>query len=106
MALLRAQLAGWNGAEPELDDTWRSVAEYLQRFEGTTAVKSATSSPTPRCGCSPSARTTAPPRRPSSTPCARSSVRARRGAVGLSAGLTYAPGMYASDDELVALCGE
>ena len=28
------------------------------------------------------------------------------GAVGLSAGLTYAPGMYASDDELVALCSE
>ena len=28
------------------------------------------------------------------------------GAVGLSAGLTYAPGMYASDDELVALCRE
>ena len=28
------------------------------------------------------------------------------GAVGLSAGLTYAPGMYASDDELVELCRE
>ena len=38
MALLRAQLAGWNGAEPELDDSWRSVAEYLARFERTTAV--------------------------------------------------------------------
>ena len=33
-------------------------------------------------------------------------VRARleEGAVGLSAGLTYAPGMYATDAELVALC--
>ena len=38
MALLRAQLAGWNGAEPELDDSWRSVAEYLARFDRTTAV--------------------------------------------------------------------
>ena len=28
------------------------------------------------------------------------------GAVGLSAGLTYAPGMYATDDELVELCRE
>src|SRR5439155_16418665 len=28
-----------------------------------------------------------------------------QGAVGLSAGLTYTPGMYADDDELVALCG-
>ena len=27
-----------------------------------------------------------------------------QGAAGLSAGLTYAPGMYADDDELVALC--
>ena len=52
MALLRAQLAGWNGAEPELDDSWRSVAEYLARFERTHRPSmSATSSPTPRCGC-------------------------------------------------------
>jgi N-acyl-D-amino-acid deacylase len=28
-----------------------------------------------------------------------------QGAVGLSAGLTYTPGMYADDDELVVLCG-
>ena len=27
-----------------------------------------------------------------------------QGAVGLSTGLTYAPGMYAEDDELVELC--
>ncbi len=27
-----------------------------------------------------------------------------QGAVGLSPGLTYAPGMYATDDELVELC--
>ena len=31
-------------------------------------------------------------------------VTFRIGAVGLSAGLTYTPGMYADDDELVALC--
>ena len=29
----------------------------------------------------------------------------RDGAVGLSAGLTYAPAVYSNDDELVALCG-
>ena len=52
-------------------------------------------------------RTTARRRRPSSTRCARSCARAiAEGAVGLSAGLTYAPGMYASDDELVELCSE
>ena len=51
MALLRAQLAGWNGAEPDLDDSWRSVAEYLARFEARPPSTSATSSPTRRCAC-------------------------------------------------------
>ena len=68
---------------------------------------SATSSPTPRCGCSPSAPTTAPPRRPSSTRCARSCARASpRAPSGSRPASPTRPGMYASDDELVALCGE
>ena len=105
MALLRAQLAGWNGAEPELDDSWRSVAEYLERFEGTTAVNV--------CYLLPHATLrllTVGADDRAATPAELDAMRAlvrqglAEGAVGLSAGLTYAPGMYASDDELVALC--
>ena len=107
MALLRAQLAGWNGAEPELDDSWRSVAEYLARFERTTAVNV--------CYLIPHATlrlmTVGADDRPASDDelaAMRAMVRQAQaeGAVGLSAGLTYAPGMYASDDELVELCRE
>jgi N-acyl-D-amino-acid deacylase len=107
MALLRAQLAGWNGTEPELDDSWRSVAEYLARFERTTAVNV--------CYLLPHATlrllTVGADDRPA-TAAELAAMRAlvrqgiAEGAVGLSAGLTYAPGMYASDDELVALCRE
>jgi N-acyl-D-amino-acid deacylase len=107
MALLRAQLAGWNGAEPELDDSWRTVAEYLARFEGTTAVNV--------CYLLPHATLrllTVGAEDRAATPGELDAMRAlvrqglAEGAVGLSAGLTYAPGMYASDDELVELCRE
>jgi N-acyl-D-amino-acid deacylase len=107
MALLRAQLAGWNGVEPDLDDSWRSVAEYLARFDGTTAVNVCYLLPhaTLRLlvvGADDRAATE------SELEAMRALVRQglAEGAVGLSAGLTYAPGMYASDDELVALCSE
>jgi N-acyl-D-amino-acid deacylase len=107
MALLRAQLAGWNGAEPELDDSFRTVAEYLGRFERTTAVNV--------CYLLPHATlrlmTVGADDRPATAAeldAMRALVRQgiAEGAVGLSAGLTYAPGMYAGDDELVALCSE
>ena len=107
MALLRAQLAGWNGAEPELDDSFRTVAEYLARFERTTAVNV--------CYLLPHATlrlmTVGADDRPATggeLDAMRALVRQgiAEGAVGLSAGLTYAPGMYADDDELVALCAE
>jgi N-acyl-D-amino-acid deacylase len=107
MALLRAQLAGWNGAEPELDDSWRSVAEYLARFDRTTAVNV--------CYLLPHATLRLLTVGADDRPATAAELEAMRalvrqglaeGAVGLSAGLTYAPGMYASDDELVALCSE
>ncbi len=107
MALLRAQLAGWNGSEPELDDSFRTVAEYLARFERTTAVNV--------CYLLPHATlrlmTVGADDRPATSDeldAMRALVRQgiAEGAVGLSAGLTYAPGMYAGDDELVALCSE
>jgi N-acyl-D-amino-acid deacylase len=105
LALLRVQLAGWNGDPPGIDWRWRTVSEYLDRFDRGVAVNVAYLVPhaTVRMvvmGMDDRAPTDA------------ELIEMKRlvrdgleqGAVGLSSGLTYAPGMYASDDELVELC--
>jgi N-acyl-D-amino-acid deacylase len=83
------------------------VAEYLARFDETTAVNI--------CYLLPHATLRLLTVGADDRPATASELDAMRalvrlglaeGAVGLSAGLTYAPGMYASDDELVALCSE
>jgi N-acyl-D-amino-acid deacylase len=102
---LRVQLAGWNDDPPELDWGWRTVGEYLDRFDRGVAVNAAYLVPhaTVRMvamGTDDRAPTEA------------ELVEMKRlvhdgleqGAVGLSSGLTYAPGMFATDDELVELC--
>ncbi|GHF61031.1 N-acyl-D-amino-acid deacylase [Streptomyces mashuensis] len=109
---LRTQLAGWNGDGAALDGEagWASVGAYLDRLnhgfggEGV-AVNAAYLVP------HGSVRMLAAgwEDRPAT---ADELGRMRRlvaegleqGAVGLSAGLTYAPGMYAGADELTALC--
>ncbi len=105
LADLRAMLVGWNGDPDGIDWGWRSVAEYLQRFDGTTSVNVVTlvGHGTLRL------QTVGADDRPA-TPNELGEMRRllrdalAQGAAGLSAGLTYAPGMYADDDELVALC--
>ncbi|MFK0291579.1 amidohydrolase family protein [Streptomyces sp. NPDC090442] len=113
LAAVRAQIAGWNGGGPGDDSlafTWRTVGEYLDRLdhgfggEGI-AVNAAYLIPqgTVRMlalGWDDRPATDA------------ELARMRRlvaegleqGAVGLSSGLTYTPGMYASDAELTELC--
>lgn len=102
---LRRQLRGWNGDPPDFDWNWRSVAEYLDRLDEGTAVNTAYLAPhgTIRMcvlGLDERAPTDAELTR-MRTLLAES---LEEGAVGMSAGLTYAPAMYADDDELVALC--
>ena len=105
MVALREQLTGWNGDPPEVDYAWRSVAAYLARFEGTTAVNV--------CYLLPHASIRmlamgSDDRAPTADELEQMRRLVRtglaEGGVGLSTGLTYAPGMYASDDEIVALC--
>ncbi|MBZ4318454.1 N-acyl-D-amino-acid deacylase family protein [Streptomyces huiliensis] len=110
LAEVRAQIAGWNGAGEDVDFTWRSTGEFLDRLdhgfggEGI-AVDAAYLVPhgTVRMlvvGWEDRPATDA------------ELGRMRRlvaegleeGAVGLSAGLTYPPGMYADDAELTELC--
>lgn len=105
LAQLRDQLRGWNGDPDGFDWTWRTVAEYLDRLDEGIALNAAYLLPhgTVRMlvvGLEDRPATAEELDR-------MRGIVARgmaEGAVGLSAGLTYTPGMYAPDDELVALC--
>ncbi|MEV6551644.1 D-aminoacylase [Streptomyces sp. NPDC051597] len=113
LAEVRTAVAGWNGGAPgdtDLAFDWRTVGEYLDRldhgFDGEgIAVNAAYLVPqgTVRMYAVGWEDRAATP---------RELERMRRlvaegleqGAVGLSSGLTYTPGMYAPDAELTALC--
>jgi N-acyl-D-amino-acid deacylase len=107
---VRRAITGWNGYGEDIDFTWRSVGEYLDRLdhgfggEGI-AVNAAYLVPqgTVRMlvmGWEDREAT------PEELDRMRELVAAglREGAVGMSSGLTYTPGMYAGDAELTALC--
>jgi N-acyl-D-amino-acid deacylase len=105
LAALREQLAGWNDDPAGFDWNWRSVGEYLDRLDQGIAVNAAYLVPQGTLRMLHVGWDNRPP-----TPaeldamCATLAESMRQGAVGLSSGLTYTPGMYADDDELVALC--
>ncbi|MFH9350653.1 amidohydrolase family protein [Kitasatospora sp. NPDC017646] len=103
---LRRQLAGWNGDPADFDWDWRDVAGYLDRIDRARPAVNA-------CYLVPhgSLRMLAmgwQNRAP--TPAELDRMRQvlaqclLDGAVGMSSGLSYTPGMYAETDELVALC--
>ncbi|WNV89457.1 D-aminoacylase [Umezawaea sp. Da 62-37] len=102
---LRGQLAGWNDDPPGFDWNWRSVGEYLDRLDRGIAVNAAYLVPqgTVRMLC---VGWDDRPATESEVDRMRSVVAQslREGAMGLSSGLTYTPGMYASTAELVRLC--
>lgn len=101
---LLGQLAGWNG-EPDLDYGWRTVGEYLDRIDGGAAVNAAYLVPH---GTVRLAVLGTDERPPSESELGLMQALVAQGmadgAMGLSAGLTYPPGMFADDDEIVALC--
>jgi N-acyl-D-amino-acid deacylase len=101
MAEMRVQLAGWNG-DPALAYDWRSVAGYLDRLEEGAPLNVAVLVP------HGTVRMQVMGTRPD--PATATEVAAMRaiiaegladGAMGVSAGLSYTPGSFASDDELV-----
>lgn len=104
-AQLRSQLAGWNGDPPNVEWNWRTVTEYLDRFENTTAINVAMLAPHGTLRMMVMGTENRAP-----TDDELNHMRAlvdqcmREGCVGLSTGLTYTPGMYATDDEIVELC--
>ncbi|WP_406219523.1 amidohydrolase family protein [Streptomyces canus] len=102
---VRRAITGWNGYGDDIDFDWRSVGEYLDRLDRGIAVNAAYLIPqgTLRALVVGWEDREATP---------RELDRMRRlvaegmeqGAVGLSSGLTYTPGMYAKDAELTELC--
>ncbi|MFF7728230.1 amidohydrolase family protein [Streptomyces sp. NPDC008001] len=113
LAEVRAQITGWNGGGPgdtSVDFTWRTVGEYLDRLDHGFAGE----------GIAVNAAYLVPqgtvralvvgwedrPATPEETGRMKQLVAEglAQGAVGMSSGLTYTPGMYASDAELTELC--
>ncbi|MFE1801425.1 amidohydrolase family protein [Streptomyces sp. NPDC059517] len=110
LAEVRRAITGWNGSGDDIDFSWRSVGEYLDRLdrgfgaEGI-AVNAAYLIPQGAVrmlavGWDDREATPEELRR------MRQLVAdgMREGAVGMSSGLTYTPGMYAKDAELTELC--
>ncbi|MFC9278883.1 amidohydrolase family protein [Streptomyces collinus] len=102
---VRRAITGWNGYGEDVDLDWRSVGEYLDRLDRGIAVNAAYLVPqgTVRAlvvGWEDRAAT------PAELDRMRRLVAEglEQGAVGLSSGLTYTPGMYAGDAELTELC--
>jgi N-acyl-D-amino-acid deacylase len=103
---LRGQLAGWNDDPPAFDWSWRTVAEYLDRLDRGIAVNAAYLVPHGTLRMIAMGLDDRVPTPGELTEMKRLLADGlAQGAVGLSSGLTYTPGMYAADDELVELCG-
>lgn len=105
LAEVRRAITGWNGYGDDLDMDWRSVGEYLDRLDEGIAVNAAYLVPQGTVR----ALVVGWEDRPA-TPAELDRMRQlvaeglEQGAVGLSSGLTYTPGMYANDAELTELC--
>ena len=105
LAEVRRAITGWNGFGDDIDFDWRSVGEYLDRLDRGVAVNAAYLIPqgTVRMlavGWEDREAT------PQELDRMRQLVTEgmEQGAVGMSSGLTYTPGMYAKDAELTELC--
>ena len=103
---LRGQLAGWNDDPPGFDWDWRD----RRRVPGPARPRDRVQRRVPAAaGHDPDARgRLGRPRRPRSPNWTRMrglvATGLAEGALGMSSGLTYTPGMYATTGELVALC--
>lgn len=106
LALVRRQIAGWNGDLPDEAFTWRDTAGYLDALESA-ALGTNVAYLVPQGNLR--LLTVGAADRPATV----SELDRMRGiladglaagAVGMSSGLTYTPGMYATTAELEALC--
>ncbi|MEV7662570.1 D-aminoacylase [Paenarthrobacter sp. NPDC089316] len=116
LAAVREKIAGWNDNPVDFDWNWRTVGEYLDRLDsleelegpaegGRIATNAAYLVPqgTVRAMVMGFAEGDPTPEQQQQM---QDVIRAamQEGAVGMSSGLTYTPGMYAQTEELAGLC--
>ncbi|MGW4643710.1 N-acyl-D-amino-acid deacylase family protein [Sphaerisporangium sp. NPDC004334] len=102
---VRRQIAGWNGDPEGFDWNWRTVGEYLDRLDQGIAVNACYLVPQGSVRMLVTGWEDRPATDAETAEQRRLVAEAmEQGAVGMSSGLTYAPGMYAGTGELVALC--
>ena len=105
LAVLRGQLAGWNGDPPGFDWDWRTVGGYLDRVDRGSPVNVAYLVPHGSLRMQAVGHDDRPATADELAAMCRSLADGlAQGAVGMSSGLTYVPGMYADTAELIALC--
>src|SRR5207248_8794238 len=103
LAQLRGQLAAWNDDPGDFDWSWRTIGEYLDRLDEGIAVNACYLVPhgTVRM-CVPGPDDRAPTEDELAEMKRLVAAGLEDGAVGPSTALTYTPGTYADDDDLVA----
>ncbi|MEU5824076.1 D-aminoacylase [Streptomyces sp. NPDC047803] len=106
LAQVRRSISGWNGDGEDIDFDWRTVGGYLDRLDRQgIAVNAAYLIPQGTVRMYAVGWDDRP-----ATAAELDRMRRlvdqgmREGAVGMSSGLTYTPGMYADDAELTELC--
>lgn len=107
---VREKIAGWNDNPTDFDWNWRTVGEYLDRLDapengGRIATNAAYLVPQGTVRAMVMGFAEGDPT-PEQQERMQDIVRAamEEGAVGMSSGLTYTPGMYARTEELAGLC--
>ncbi len=102
---IRRQIAGWNGEPDDFDFCWDTVGGYLDRLDGAIACNAAYLVPQGTLRMMVVGTEDRPATDSEHAQMARLLEQGlREGAVGMSSGLTYTPGMFADTDELVRLC--
>jgi N-acyl-D-amino-acid deacylase len=108
MACIRKQIAGWNGnpTDPDFFERWRSVKEYLDVLDESKIATNA-------AYLVPQGNLRMLVKGWDSAACTQAEIDVMKehlheafkgGAVGMSSGLTYVPGMFADTSELTQLC--
>ena len=105
LAALRRQIAGWNGDPDDFDWNWRTVGEYLDRLDQGLAINACYLVPHGSVRMLAMGWENRAPNRAELDRMRELLAQGmREGAVGMSSGLSYTPGMYAGTEELVELC--
>ncbi|MFH9722549.1 amidohydrolase family protein [Streptomyces sp. NPDC017254] len=105
LAEVRRAITGWNGYGDDIDFDWRTVGEYLDRLDRGIAVNAAYLVPQGTVRMYAVGWEDRPASEHELNRMRRLVAEGlRQGAVGMSSGLTYTPGMYAPDAELTELC--